>query len=287
MLTVSPLSFLILEFQCFHDADCFCADAANDADADARSGTLSPIGGLEDATEGLIMTLNISEKPSDPVACLALVTVDQEDDWLWCGTASRLVALDLERTLEDAEGSPVLRAWRVDRSKRHPNYEGQNLRSATLTPSVQSHTSPIPIPTGRAFQPEATRSHRQRMQAYTARTLEMNSYAPSAWKAPAGDQARASKVAGSVGRRATVELGAVGHSCEGLVYALVPVYDGVISAVRRDTYLCVWDTIDLGVCLQYIDVGMFTPAAVSQRSLGWGFYLFAALFLFWPFQFPI
>lgn len=212
------------------------------------------------------MTLNISEKPSDPVACLALVRVDKEDDWLWCGTASRLVALDLERTLEDPESSPVLRAWRVDRAKRHPNYEGQNLRSATLTPSMQSHTSPIPIPSGRAFQPQTSRSHKQRMQPHTAKTLEMNSYAPSAWKGLNAEQARASKLPGSFGRRATtVDLGAVGHGCEGLVFALVPVYDGVVSAVRRDSYLCVWDTIDLGVCLQYIDVAGYVPLAVRSR----------------------
>ena len=61
----------------------------------------------------------------------------------------------------------------------------------------------------------------------------------------------------------------MGHSCEGLVYALVPVYDGVISAVRRDSYLCVWDTIDLGVCLQYIDIGVYVPTAVSGGGC-WG-----------------
>jgi hypothetical protein len=200
---------------------------------------LEPLESLEDPTEGLLLTINISEKAGQSASCLTLVTSFALEDWLWCGSAGRIVAIDISRMLEDLQSSPVLSSWPVDRARRQPNHEGSNLRSSTLTPSQHSHATPIPIPMARGVvAAEPTLTQMQRLRPFTAKSQE-------------------DRLPDPPGRSRGKDIhdpAVVGHTSEGLIFRLIAVGDCVWSASRRDHVICAWDKVDLGVCLQTVDV---------------------------------
>ena len=53
--------------------------------------------------------------------------------------------------------------------------------------------------------------------------------------------------------------GVIGHDKEGLVTKLVPVGDVVWSVSRRDSIICAWDTTQLGVCVQAVNMASLIP----------------------------
>jgi len=191
----------------------------------------------------------VSEKAGQAASSLALVSSYCLDDWLWVGSAGRIVALEMGRLLDDQQSSPILSGWRVDRNQRLPNHLASNVRNLTLTPQRESQATPIDIPVGsRATQVEPTSTHKQRMQPFTVK-FEVEGLAARPQRPDLSDP------------------DTKGHSSEGLVIKMVPVGAVVWSASRRDSWLCAWSKSDLGVCLQAIDIATIVPKVRGGLSL--------------------